>query len=292
MYRRHWAEVCGLRCRTHQWRCQLVGTSQKAEQQDVLVRKQEANCQDPWPVSRSEINERYVRSVGGSYDIDQKHAIGKYKFTLTSRALCAPDGSILPCTDKSKLVHSLWKLCKHTSMAMVSGVVEVWPIWRALGRDKATASPVFHAFTGADNVGRFSGVGKTKWFQHYINAERNIVKALMKLPEDDDLTQEVKVILASFVCLSYCQKGIQIAGIPDLRWYLFCKHLAESNKLSPATGALEEHIERVRVQSRVWCQATVMWQQLFDPLKHSYHQDDKGHISPPKYYQHHRLLSS
>ena len=82
-------------------------------------------------------------------------------------------------------------------MAMVSGMVEVGPIWRALGRDKATALPVFHAFTGADNVGRFSGVGKTKWFQHYINAERNIVKALMKLPEDDDLTQEVKDILAS-----------------------------------------------------------------------------------------------
>ena len=146
-------------------------------------------------------------------------------------------------------------------------MVEVGPIWRALGRDKATALPV-------------------------INAERNIVKALMKLPEDDDLTQEMKDILASFVCLSYCPKDIKIAGIPDLRWYLFCKHLAENNKLSPTTGALEEHIERVRVQSRVWCQATVMWQQLFDTLKHSYHQDDKGHISPPKYYQHHMLLSS
>ena len=91
-------------------------------------------------------------------------------------------------------------------MAMVSGMVEIGQIWRALGRDKATTLPVFHAFTGADNVGRFSGVGKMKWLQHYINAERNIVKALMKLPKDDDLTQEVKVILASVVCLSYCQK--------------------------------------------------------------------------------------
>ena len=172
------------------------------------------------------------------------------------------------------------KLCKHTSIAMVSGMVEVGPIWRAIGRDKATALPVFHAFTGAENVGRFSGVGKPKWFQHHIKAERNIVKALMKLPEDDDLTQEVKDILASSVCLAYCPKGIQIASIPDLRWHLFCKHLAESNKLPPTTGALEEHIERVRVQSRVWCQATVMWQQLFDPLKHGYHQDDKGHILP------------
>ena len=115
-----------------------------------------------------------------------------------------------PDTDVLVLVVAAYdKLCKHTSMAMVSGMVEVGPIWRALGRDKATTLPVFHAFTGADNVGRFSGVGKTKWLQHYIKADRNIVKVLMKLPEDDDLTQEVKDILASFVCLAYCPKGIQ-----------------------------------------------------------------------------------
>ena len=40
-------------------------------------------------------------------DIDQKHAIGTYEFTLTPRALFSPDGSLLPCTDKSKLIHSL-----------------------------------------------------------------------------------------------------------------------------------------------------------------------------------------
>ena len=49
------------------------------------------------------------------------------------------------------------KLCKNTSMTMVSGTVEVGPIWRALGREKAAALPIFHAFTGADNIGRFSG---------------------------------------------------------------------------------------------------------------------------------------
>jgi len=29
--------------------------------------------------------------------------------------------------------------------------------------------------------------------------------------------------------------------------------------MPPTTGVFEEHIERVRVQSRVWCRATVMW---------------------------------
>ena len=43
-------------------------------------------------------------------DIDQKNVVGNYEFTLTPRALFAPDGSMLPCTEKSKLIHNLVKL--------------------------------------------------------------------------------------------------------------------------------------------------------------------------------------
>lgn len=43
-------------------------------------------------------------------DIDLKQAIGNYEFTLTPRALFAPNGAMLPCTDKSKLIHLLEKL--------------------------------------------------------------------------------------------------------------------------------------------------------------------------------------
>ncbi|KAL8597167.1 hypothetical protein ACOMHN_050503 [Nucella lapillus] len=45
-------------------------------------------------------------------DINQKDAIGNYEFTLTPRALFAPDGIVLPCQDKSKLIHLLIKLAK------------------------------------------------------------------------------------------------------------------------------------------------------------------------------------
>ena len=43
-------------------------------------------------------------------DINQKEAIGNYEFTLTPRAFFAPDGTILPCLDKSKLINLLNKL--------------------------------------------------------------------------------------------------------------------------------------------------------------------------------------
>jgi len=45
-----------------------------------------------------------------SRDINQKEAIGNHEFTVTPRALFASDGTILPCLDKSKLIHLLNKL--------------------------------------------------------------------------------------------------------------------------------------------------------------------------------------
>lgn len=58
-----------------------------------------------------------------------------------------------------------------TSMVMISSTVDVGPIWKALWRERATALPVFHALTGADNVGQFSRVVETN---NYIKVYSNI----------------------------------------------------------------------------------------------------------------------
>ena len=102
----------------------------------------------------------------------------------------------------------------------------------------------------------------------------------MKLPEESDLTQEVKDTLAKFICSVYCPQGIYITNIPELRWHLFCKHLAESSNLPPTLGAIEEHIKRVRVQSQVWSQAMDMQQTPLDPLNNGYDRDKDGLFLP------------
>ena len=102
------------------------------------------------------------------------------------------------------------------------------------------------------------------------------ISARMQLPEDGTLSQNVQKMLASFVCTMHCPTGVRITEIPDLRWHLFCKNMAEGHQLPLTIGTLEEHVERIRVQIRVWCQATVMWQQLLDPLRHGYQQDESG----------------
>ena len=46
-------------------------------------------------------------------DVNLKDAIGNYEFTLTPRALFALNGTvILPCEDKSTLIHPFIKLAK------------------------------------------------------------------------------------------------------------------------------------------------------------------------------------
>ena len=49
-------------------------------------------------------------------DIDQKGAIGNHEFTLTPRSLFSPDGSMLRCTDKSKLIRLLEMLGKEAEL--------------------------------------------------------------------------------------------------------------------------------------------------------------------------------
>ena len=166
-------------------------------------------------------------------------------------------------------------LCKKTSLMMVSGAVNIEPIWTALGIDKAEALPIFHAFTGADTIGKFSSVSRTKWFQQYMKAEISLPRALLKLLLDGDIPEDVKEELAKFVCLKCCPKDVSIASVPELRWYLFCKQ-----QVTTYTCVLEEHINRVRWQNRVWCQAHLSQQQLFDPLQFGYNKVADSHVLP------------
>jgi len=57
-----------------------------------------------------DLYERLMVLARSNRDIDQKQAIGTYEFTLTPRSLFSPDGAVLPCSDKSKLIHTLEKM--------------------------------------------------------------------------------------------------------------------------------------------------------------------------------------
>lgn len=142
-------------------------------------------------------------------------------------------------------------LPRHTSISMASGVLKIQPFRDVLGPAKAKGLPAFHAFSGADNTGRFARVGKATWVKIFLEADDNTIEALKKLLDDTEVTEELLTSLESFVCAAYSPKGIHIKSIPELRWHLFCKYMSESDKLPPTVGAHKQHILRVHVQARV-----------------------------------------
>jgi len=56
------------------------------------------------------------------------------------------------------------KLCRNTAISMDSVILEIRPIWSVLGREKAAALHVFHAFTGQTMLGDFLDLAKRSGF--------------------------------------------------------------------------------------------------------------------------------
>ena len=96
----------------------------------------------------------------------------------------------IPDTDVLVLIIASCDLLpKNTSISMVSGVQQITPLWTALGPEKAKALPAFHAFSGADNTGRFARIGKTTWSNLFLESD-GVIRALCMLCDDTDVTED------------------------------------------------------------------------------------------------------
>ena len=114
----------------------------------------------------------------------------------------------------------------------------------------------------------------------FMKSGSDTIGALEQLLTVNETSEQQLTMLASCVCAAYCPKGIEISGIPELRWYLFCKHMAESNRLPPTSGALKQHILRAHIQARVWGQASIAQQEFLDPLQNGFCKDANGDLVP------------
>jgi len=84
-----------------------------------------------------------------------------------------------------------------------------------------------------------------------MEAEDDVIEALWTHCDEVDVSEDLQLTLAQFVCTAYRPKGTQLSSISELRWHLFCKYNAESEKLPPNLGAIKQHMLRARVQATV-----------------------------------------
>ena len=101
----------------------------------------------------------------------------------------------------------------------------------------------------------------------------DILEAFTRLCDTGDLNEQTLVAISEFVCVLYCPKGVAIKRLKDLRWYLFCKQMAERDRLPPTEEALKQHILRAKLQAVVWSQAHLPNQELPNPLIHGWKMD-------------------
>ena len=95
-------------------------------------------------------------------------------------------------------------------MSMVSGVIDVEPIARALGRQRANILPALHAFSGADTVGKFNQLDKATWFKIFMKSGSGTIGDLEQLLIVNETSEQQLAMLASFVCDAYCPTCIDI----------------------------------------------------------------------------------
>ena len=98
-------------------------------------------------------------------------------------------------------------------MSMLSGVIDVEPITRTHGRQRA---PELYAFSGADKVLKFNQLGKTTWLNIFMKSGSDTIGALEQLLIVNEIGAQHIDMFASFVCDAYCPKCIEININP--RW--------------------------------------------------------------------------
>lgn len=129
--------------------------------------------------------------------------------------------------------------------------ISLRPIYEALGPNKAAALPAFHAFTGADNTGSFSGKGKLTCWKAFSNVKDEVIQAFIKLGTTEYPDEDTIKGLEEYVCKLYDLKT-SITSVTKLRWHLFKKKQAQSDRLPPTYSSLREAILRAHYQSMVW----------------------------------------
>ena len=153
--------------------------------------------------------------------------------------------------------------------------IPLGPIYQTIGPDKAAALPGLHAFSGADNTGSFAGRGKLAFWKRFWEAkdDSNEISALKSLGTTRMPTDIVYVGLEEFLCKVYLPDTM-IANVAKLRWWLFTKKQAESERLPPTQDALHQAVLRAHYQAIIWNNDTVPNPKLPSPQDYGWNLED------------------
>jgi hypothetical protein len=153
------------------------------------------------------------------------------------------------------LLRRYLELCQDT--AFVTGVgqnlraIKPGPIHAALGDNKPAALTAFHALSGADVTGSFSGKGKVSCWKVFDTASQQTLAGLATLGTSDQPSETAVEEAERFVCSLYLP-NTKISDVGDLHWWFFMKKQAQSEKLPTTIDALQQAVRRAHYQAMIW----------------------------------------
>ena len=194
---------------------------------------------------------RHLRST--QEEADTKiilHALDASAQGATQLSIYSPDTDVLVLA-----LRRYPDLCSNPCFVTGTGssrrVINLKSIADALGPTKTAALPAFHALTGADVTGSFSGKGKATCWDEFDNASTPILQALANLGCGEQPDDGTRSGVEQLVCRMY-QPKTDIKTVKALRWSLFKKNQAESERLPPTQAALHQALRRAHYQLLVW----------------------------------------
>ena len=152
----------------------------------------------------------------------------------------------LDATDTDVLVLAFRRypeVCPNTSFVTRSATtrrtIKLQPIAEALGSARTAA---LLAFLGKERP--------TCW-KEFEETNESILRSLANLGKDEKPDEETLDEIKEFVCQLYQPKAT-IKTVKELRWLLFKKRQAESDRLPPTKAALHQAILQAHYQLMVW----------------------------------------
>ena len=142
--------------------------------------------------------------------------------------------------------------CHELHMKSLTGYTSSTAVHEFLGPVVAKALLSFHALTGCDTTGKFSGKSKEFWTKMFVLERNNVsfIGALNAL-QDTGPSEDVVSKLASCICRAYYTNRIT-NDLAKTRYFLYKKFSSETNKLPPTAGAFLQHVLRAFCQIGVW----------------------------------------
>ena len=121
------------------------------------------------------------------------------------------------------LLHYFDKLSSRTIFKTINREFELRKIYENLDPSVCKALLGFHAISGCDQTGRFSGFSKTYCWEIFLDLPNNVLDEFSSLngstlPSDSTLNT-----LEQFVLRLYCKNKVPsgIKNLSDLRWKMF-----------------------------------------------------------------------